>query len=234
MDSSQDRSTTRTRTAAWLLAGVLLFVLVTVACVALSGWMDRAVQLMYGHNQAGDLGTVGQYFDASSAVFSGLAFVLLIGTTALQRRELTLQRKELTMQREELSKSHRELHRSAEADLRSLHMQLIKMAIDDPALAEVWGEYRENVSAERNRQYLYANLIFSHLFLNHQLNVIGEPEIMGYLRIVARSAIFREYWEAGAESRGRLAESSAEHEFGSLVDQAMTEPPEPPDGLRVA
>ena len=207
---------------------LVLLAVVIVACVALSGWMNRAVETFYGGaNQAQRLGTIGQYFDAVSAVFSGLALLLVIGTAAMQRRELSIQR-------QELSKSHRELHRSAEADLRRLHMDLLKMAIDDPSLAEVWCDFRD-ASPEQRRQYHYANLVFSHFFLNYKLEIITEAEMRGYLLNITRSPIFRGYWIAAEPGRRFLAENSPEHSFGILVDEAMaTEPPEPPDGVRAA
>ena len=54
-----------------------------------------------------------------------------------------------------MTESHNELRRSAEADLRMLHMELIKMSIADPQLAEVWPEFTPNLSPGQNRQYLY-------------------------------------------------------------------------------
>jgi hypothetical protein len=207
----------------------VVLAVVIVACVALSGWMNRSVETFYGGaDQAQRLGTVGQYFDAVSAVFSGLALLLVIGTTAMQRRELAIQR-------QELSKSHRELHRSTEADLRRLHMELVKMAIDDPSLAEVWGAFRGEVSPEQRRQYLYANLIFSHHFLNYKLEIVTESEMRGHLRDLVRNPIFRRYWVAAEPGRRHLVEGSIESRFDHLVDEAMTaDPDEPPDDLQAA
>lgn len=186
--------------------------------------MNHSVETVWGDGRAQQLGTVGQYFDAGSAVFSGLALLLVIGTTVMQR-------KELAMQRDALSKSHRELLRSAEADLRRLHMSLIQMAIDDPTLVDVWGDYRLEIPRERRRQYLYANLIFSHLYLNHKLQIVDSAEMLGYLHTLTKSEIFREYWAEAASSRASLADGSAERIFGLLVDQAMAEQAAPSEGL---
>lgn len=212
-----------------IVIALALLAVVIVACVVLSGWMNTSVETFYGGaDQAQHLGTVGQYFDAVSAVFSGLALLLVIGTTAMQRRELAIQR-------QELSKSHRELHRSAEADLRRLHMELVKMAIDDPSLADVWSAFRGEVSPEQRRQYLYANLIFSHYFLNYKLEIVTEAEMRGHLREMVRNPIFREYWVAAEPGRRPLAEDSMESHFGALVDEAMAAAPhEPPDDLQAA
>ena len=217
MDDNEVKRGTVWRYLGGTLAGLTALAVVVVACVALSGWMNHSVETVWGGNRAVQLGTVGQYFDAGSAVFSGLALLLVIGTTVMQRRELA-------MQRDALSKSHWELQRSAEADLRRLHMDLIKIAIDDPSLADVWGDYRTEIPTERRRQYLYANLIFSHMYLMHKLQVADDAEMLGHLRVITKSEIFREYWAEAAGSRVPLAEGSTERIFGLLVDQAIAEP----------
>ena len=222
MDSGEEKRGTVWRYLVGTLAGLAALAIVVVSCVALSGWMNHSVETFWGGGRAQQLGTVGQYFDAGSAVFSGIALLLVIGTTVMQRRELA-------MQRDALSRSHRELQRSAEADLRRLHMALIQMAMDDSTLADVWGDYRAGIPRERRRQYLYANLIFSHLYLNHKLQMADDAEMLGLLRILSKSEIFREYWAEAAGSRALLAEESAERIFGSLVDQAMAELPDPPE-----
>lgn len=83
-------------------------------------------------------GFVGDSFGAVSALFSALAVFGLIVTAYLQRSELAEQRRELHLQRQEMIESRRMLQRSAEATLRSLHLELLKLSISDPRLAAVW------------------------------------------------------------------------------------------------
>ncbi|WP_370080557.1 DUF6082 family protein [Streptacidiphilus sp. MAP12-16] len=214
------------------MTGTLLLFAIVLACVALSGWMNYLVEVSWGgSSRATELGTVGQYFDAVSAVFSGAALLLVIGNTVLQRRELRSQREELSLQREALLDSNAQLRRSAEADLRSLHMQLLRMGIDDPELAAVWPS--GSGPPERRRQFLYANLIFSHYFLNHRLGIVTDEEVRGHLRILGQSPVFRDYWRTAAEERSCLAADSDERRFGLIVDEVLTEPGGPPD-LHVA
>lgn len=56
-----------------------------------------------------DPGTFGDSFGALNALFSGLAFAILIATIRLQKAELQLQREEMALQREEMSQSRSEL-----------------------------------------------------------------------------------------------------------------------------
>lgn len=72
---------------------------------------------------------VGDAFAAVSALFSGLAFVGVIGAILLQRnqimlqaQELRLQREELALQREEMTRNRAELERSATAAEQQLRM----------------------------------------------------------------------------------------------------------------
>ena len=72
----------------------LLLVIVVVLIVwAISGWV------LYPRE---DRGTIGDMFGAVNALFSGLAFAVIIYTMLLQRQELRLQRKELEDTRAEL------------------------------------------------------------------------------------------------------------------------------------
>ncbi|MEU9733710.1 DUF6082 family protein [Streptomyces sp. NPDC048002] len=99
---------------------------------------------------------------ALSAVFSGIAVLLLVGTLILQQRELRMQREELALQRAELIASREELRRSATADLRGLHIQLIyewgtmtdaevlshaRTLVQSPAFRHYWQLSRDAKSA---------------------------------------------------------------------------------------
>lgn len=73
----------------WLWLAVAL----VVAIWSASGYV------LYGES---DRGTFGDMFGAANALFTGLAFAILIFTVWLQRHELSLQRKELELTRHEL------------------------------------------------------------------------------------------------------------------------------------
>src|SRR5437773_6286573 len=114
----------RTRTGFfWAFAGAVFMATVVVAGVgipALVGTLAPArTWTLWGN--------VGQTFGSINTVFSGLAFIALVVTFLMQLQELRMQRTELYVQRDAMTKSHNELRRSAEADLRMLHMELIKM-----------------------------------------------------------------------------------------------------------
>ncbi|MEV4621638.1 DUF6082 family protein [Asanoa sp. NPDC049573] len=61
---------------------------------------------------------------------------------------------ELALQRESLIRTHNELYRAAEANLRRLHVDLIKMATKEPPLAAVSPTGQAGLSEERAKQPL--------------------------------------------------------------------------------
>ena len=165
-------------------------------------------------------GNIGQTFESVNTVFSGLAFVALVVTFAIQFQELRMQRIELKMQREAMKTAS---DRSTDASLRILHIELIKMAINDPELAKVWPEFEPGLSIERNRQYLYANLIIQNVWLNLQIGRYSNDEARGLLRYMFSNSIMRDYWVASQTIRRRLVADTPEYLFARMVDDLYHE-----------
>jgi hypothetical protein len=174
----------------------------------------------------------GQAFGVLTAVLSGLALAALIVTFWLQLQELKAQRIELCQQRELLSNAQTALHRSAEAELRTLHTDLTKMAIDDTDLAEVWPALEAGITPERNRQYLYANLILQHAWLICRVSDYSEAEMRSNLRYLFRSPLFREYFEASQGVReGVLVPGTTEYRFDEVAREVFAESESETDAL---
>jgi hypothetical protein len=192
-----------------LVAGLLL-----VALVAQTGSTDTWNRWS----------SAGQAFGVLTAVFSGFALAALVITFGLQLQELRAQRIELCQQRELLGDAKAALHRSAEADMRALHASIVKMAMDDTDLAEVWPPLQPGLRPRRNRQYLYANLIVQHVWLNVQIGVLTDEEMRNHLRYVFGSPIMREYWAASRTNRARtLVPGTPEFAFSRVGDEVFLE-----------
>src|SRR5262249_55034029 len=148
----------------YLRLTIQLIVLALVTLMLIVTVLTLGISIATAMARRADPGTltvwanVGQTFESVNAVFSALAFAALIITFWFQLKELREQRLELQLQREAAKGAREELHRTAMADLRGLHIQLIRMSIDDPDLAAVWPPLGTEVPTARNRQYLYANL----------------------------------------------------------------------------
>jgi hypothetical protein len=152
---------------------------------------------------------VGEAFGILDTVLSGLAFVALIVTLWIQLNELRLQQSELRLQRDAIQRSSDELRRSAEAGMRMLHFELMRMSIDDPALAEVWPRPDVSDPGER-RQLFYANLIYQHLLLWMESQDYSDAQVRDAVRHLFSSPLMRRYWTVAAAERARLSATSAD------------------------
>jgi len=111
------------------------------------------------------------------------------------------------------------LRRSAEANVRMLHLRLIGMAIDDQSLATVWPSSSPEVSPERHRQYLYANLIIQHARVQRTIGDYSDEEAVSNLRYLFTSPVIREFWRSTEDSRRRLlVPGTAEFSFDERAD----------------
>jgi hypothetical protein len=180
---------------------------------------------------------VGQAFEAVAAVFAAFGFAALVITFLMQYKELQLQRQELALQRHAMSQTQAELHRSAEADLRRLHVELLRMAINDEGLAEVWPD-PDLHPHEVRRQFWYANLVYQHQRLAVELGEFSEEAIALILRRLFRNPIMRAYWKVASEARAAdFIPGTKEWRFAQMTDAICREyddNDDPPDrGLRL-
>jgi hypothetical protein len=238
------------RTLNWALLCLLATLTVVLAGLGLANLLANAA----GEARWNVLAQVGESFGAVNSVFSGLALAAVVVTFWLQFTELKSQRGELTLQRESLIRTHNELYRAAEANLRRLHVDLIEMAIKDPALASVWPVGQAGLSEERTKQYLYINLIMQNLRLYVRIGT--NAELNSQIRHIFASPLVREYWKATASVRAGLSGEGSDEflftevanrvcdEYESVLSQAngyrpATEPPvfhqsqPPPDPISV-
>ncbi|UQU62367.1 DUF6082 family protein [Couchioplanes caeruleus] len=184
---------------AWARLSYGLATLVTATLLTLLVGVGIAAAL----GQQGTAGTwsrwsdVGQTFGVLSSIISGLALVAVVLTARVQFREL---------------------QRSAAAELSMLHLEILKMSINDPQLAEVWPAFSPGLSVERNRQFLYANIIYQFHWTSLRLNKATDEEALGSMRYLFTSPLMRKYWAAAARARTSLAPGSPEHAFVQRLD----------------
>lgn len=72
--------------------------------IAVLGWIANWYMMIHYFDEPGDRGLAGDMFGATTSLFSGLAFAVLIFTMYMQRIELGYQRKELELTRKEFKK----------------------------------------------------------------------------------------------------------------------------------
>lgn len=204
--------------AALLVIGVTAVLVLTAAVAVALGKLMVTLASPSGPGQDSAAST----FMAANAAFSGLALAAVLVTFGVQQRKARHQRRELSLQRRELARTHAQLYRSAEADLRALHVELLKIGIDHPELIDVWPGY-EGTPEDQARELLYSNLIFSHFLLIYRLENWPLPELQGHLRVLVESRKFRRYWQFTEPHRRLLPPDGDERRFGTFVDAALDE-----------
>lgn len=204
--------------------GVLLFLVFCLVATTISVGITAVLALVLGSGLQTQMGVIGQIFESVNAAFSGLAFIALVVTFRLQHDELKLQRAELQNQHQAMDKSQGALRRSAEADIRALHMQLIKMSMDDEDLAAVWPQYLGPISPVPSKQNKYANLIIQHHRMLHEYGLYDSDDIKGAVRYLFTSPIIRSYWQGRMAPRRLMnVGKAAELEFDQIVDSVYRE-----------
>lgn len=168
---------------------------------------------------------IGQALEPVGVFFSGVAFVGIAMTLFLQGRELQNQREQLTITREEQQ-------RSSEIALRQLHTDVVRMAIVDRELREVWPPIAPGV-AETKKDH-YCNLILNLQKVAYEAGTIELAELRGALTYLMTSLDVHAFWtKARAARAGVTAGDEAEDFFTAEVDRAYAAAvPEPPPSLR--
>ncbi|CCK26992.1 hypothetical protein BN159_2613 [Streptomyces davaonensis JCM 4913] len=94
-------------------------------------------------------------------------------------------------------------------------------AMDDPALTAVLDTYDTEIPLEKQRQFLFANVLYINALFFHRIGAWTRPELFGHLRILCQNPVFREYWEATRPHRKSLPRDSEEAILGSLMDDLV-------------
>jgi hypothetical protein len=143
--------------------------------------------------------------------FSGAAFIGITVTLFMQRRELQ-------NQREELGVTQDEQVRSSEVTLRQLHTDVIRMAIEDPELRQVWP------GATGMKRDLYCNLILNLQKVAYEMHTIEAAELRSVLRFLMGSHEMHAFWGRARAARVAVTGGDeAEDIFTAEVDRAFEE-----------
>ncbi|MCF2526397.1 DUF6082 family protein [Yinghuangia soli] len=175
--------------------------------VALSFGLSLATTELAGGNSGSlrDRATVGQSFDAVSAVFSGLALLAVAVTGYVQQRELQNHR--------------RYAKQNADAAVQSNHLELLKLSLQDPELASVWPAFAGRVNRGLERKYLYANMIITHLRYTFASGEATESEVRAELAYLFSSQLIYEYWDVARPVRATLPADALQHPFYALAEE---------------
>ncbi|MHB9854161.1 DUF6082 family protein [Streptomyces krungchingensis] len=149
---------------------------------------------------------------------AGMGVVTGVATTlAAQRHALDA----LRLRIEYLEQQAQTQHDTNRALQQRLHWELLSKAMDDPELAEVLDTYDEPFSTKKQRQFLFANALYTNALCYYRIGNISREEFFGFVRGILQNRIFREYWYATRPHRATLIDSSEEAELGRMVDDLL-------------
>jgi Family of unknown function (DUF6082) len=220
MTSTEQVSGTRTTLARRSFLGWFAGLCVIITVTLLTGVGVAA--LLAHEGEAADWSKwsdVGQSFGALSSIISGLALVVVVATARVQFREMRNSRKELEEQSHSMNNNHAELRRTVDAHHGMLHLQMLRMAIEDPSLTQVWPPFIPGLPPEINRQYLYANVIYQFHWTSLRLGNHTDEQVISSLRYLFTSQLMRDYWRAAEYARTSLESGSPEFLFAQKVDE---------------
>ncbi|MER6132380.1 DUF6082 family protein [Streptomyces sp. NPDC001815] len=116
---------------------------------------------------------------------------------------------------------NRHRRRAALTEQHRLHFDLLCKAMDDPALAAVLNTYENDVTPEKQRQYLFANALYVNALYFHRIGALTLRELHGHFRIMCQNRVFQEYWAATHHHRESLPDTSEEAGLGQMMDSLI-------------
>jgi hypothetical protein len=180
----------------WIATTIVVAILVILAFIILS---PITLGLLSG--DAGywtRLGDIGQAYGAASALISVLALTGVAASLFFQARE---------------SKASRD------QALRALHLDLMKMAMQDEVYSDSWGPFFDNDDHTEQRQHMYINLIIEHWRMMCEFGSMTETHLRSVAHIVLIGEPGRRFWANGRELRLRSAGSRLEKKFHRVLEE---------------
>ncbi|MFI9593703.1 DUF6082 family protein [Nonomuraea sp. NPDC052265] len=184
----------------WVTILLLLSVVAAAGLVVASPFFLAALGRSRGDWSV--LGDIGQTYGAASAILAVLALIGVAFSLVLQARE---------------AKSARE------QALRTLHGDLMKMAMDDPVYRACWGAFFASGDEEGQRAHLYVNMILNHWLLMWELRSITEAHLREVAATVLAGPIGGGFWRQVRALRMTSAGSRRERRFNLIIDDVYSE-----------
>jgi Family of unknown function (DUF6082) len=108
----------------------------------------------------------------------------------------------------------------AAAALRESHQALMRLAMDDPRLAEVWGPLLPEGDDDARRAHLYANMVISDWRYAYLSGQLPDDHLRQTARAVLGSPVGHAYWTFAREVRRSEAANRRDRRFHAILDEA--------------
>jgi hypothetical protein len=187
----------------------LLLVIVAMGFVALSPLaltaLDDGDQVDWNR-----LAKIGETYGAVSAIVAAIALLGVMISLVIQAREMSQARKNAR---------------------RAHHVELMRLAMDDPRYMEVWGPYLTDSFAAEG-QYTYVNIVVAHWYSEYEIGEMSDDLLRATAAGVFASVPGRHYWRStGTFWRDNYSGRRAKRFHRVLEEtyqEAITKPPAVP------
>jgi hypothetical protein len=191
-----------------VVMAILLLVIVSMGLVVVSPLALRALDS--GQIDWTRLSNIGQTYGAVSAIVAAVALLGVMISLVIQNRD---------------AKAARQSARRAH------HVELMRMAMDDPRYMECWGPYLTDGFAAEG-QYTYVNLIVANWYSEYQVGELPDSLLRASASSVFASGPGRLYWQTtGALWRDKYPGRRAKRFYQVLEEtyqDAIKQPPSMP------
>ncbi|MDN3025674.1 DUF6082 family protein [Streptomyces sp. S.PB5] len=154
------------------------------------------------------IGNIAQAYGAVSALLSGLAVVGVAASLVLQAREAKAARAQ---------------------NGRALHMELMKLAMENPEYLDCWGGPDSSRTVLLRRQHLYVNLVLSHWEVSYELGNITDHWVAATADELFAGEVGRSFWARARASRIATAKTRRSRHLQQIIDSryehALLTPP---------
>ncbi|MES9541602.1 DUF6082 family protein [Actinomadura sp. NPDC000600] len=182
-----------------------LITLVVIVLIGASPWALRA----FGGPTARweRLSFIGQTYGAASALLAALALIGIAATLIFQAHDTKIAREEAR---------------------RIAIAELLKMAMDDPALDEAWGPVPADADRKARRQLMYVNMIISEWQMSFETKALPETRLRAISHEMFSGRPGRAFWEEARQVRLNTAGSKRARRFHEILDEEYGLAPAPP------
>ncbi|MVZ99945.1 hypothetical protein F8568_006040 [Actinomadura sp. LD22] len=110
--------------------------------------------------------------------------------------------------------------------------ELLKMAMDDPALDEAWGPVPEGEDRTARRQLMYINMIVSEWQMSYETKALPEVRLRAISREMFSGRPGRAYWQEARQVRLKTSADKRSRRFHEILDEEYRRAPAPPPETR--
>lgn len=175
--------------------------LVSISLVVASPWALSALERNDNKINWSRLNEIGATYGAVSAIIAAIALLGVAASLVIQNREAKAARKNAQ---------------------RAHHVDLLRMAMNDPRYMECWGPYlTENFDTER--QYTYINLIVTQWHSEYEIGEVTDVLLRASAVSVFASSPGRQYWEAAGSFWRENYSGRRARRFYRVLDEAYRE-----------